>query len=306
VLAILGSGFGLYGYLPALVGTSRQKILLLERYRARLGARPELAPFEPAVEWAEDVDDVLARANGIVLALRPADQVDLLVACIESPNIRRLLLEKPVAPDPESAAEAMARLKRSGKIFGIGYTFRHTSWAPLLARAILSAASALSLEWHFMAHHFQHDLQNWKRRQPLGGGVVRFYGIQLIALLAEFGYRGVDKTSVRGATPDEPEFWTARFTGEGLPPFSMTIDSRSDKARFRIEQVIRGARSTVLDAIDPFGDQLPPSAGGDRRIGPLLSLCRTWLDESDQSYEWYDATIELWRAAERASFGDAP
>ena len=44
MFAIRGSGFGLYGYLPALVGCGR-RVVLPERYRARFAERPELAPF---------------------------------------------------------------------------------------------------------------------------------------------------------------------------------------------------------------------------------------------------------------------
>lgn len=44
-IAILGSGFGLYGYLPALVAHCVQRVVLPERYRQRLEERSELAQY---------------------------------------------------------------------------------------------------------------------------------------------------------------------------------------------------------------------------------------------------------------------
>ena len=54
MFAILGSGFGLYGYLPALVEGCEQPVVLPERYRARFDERSELARFAINVQWEDD------------------------------------------------------------------------------------------------------------------------------------------------------------------------------------------------------------------------------------------------------------
>ncbi len=127
MFAILGSGFGIYGYLPALVGCA-QRIVLPVRYRARFCDRPELVRFTPDVDWAENENTALSCADGVVLALRPINQSEWVPRCLAHSNINRLLLEKPLAHTPEVAAVLFDDLLRSKKTFRIGYTFRFTVW----------------------------------------------------------------------------------------------------------------------------------------------------------------------------------
>jgi len=102
--AIIGSGFGLYGYLPALVDACAQRIVLPERYRLRLDERPELASFADDVQWQAMEDGALDHATGVVLASRPTDQVQWISQCLARSGIERLLLEKPLANSPARAA----------------------------------------------------------------------------------------------------------------------------------------------------------------------------------------------------------
>jgi len=63
MFTVFGSGFGLYGYLPALIDTFGEPVALPESYRATVQARPELARCLPSIRWAADRDAALALAN---------------------------------------------------------------------------------------------------------------------------------------------------------------------------------------------------------------------------------------------------
>lgn len=302
--AILGSGFGLYGYLPALVDACSQRILLPERYRPRFDARPELGRFAESVSWETCQAAALNRVQGAVLALRPADQRDWVPQCFLRDNIERLLLEKPLAESPAAAARLLDALIASEKDFRIGYLFPYTTWADDLARALpaVDRSGKLSIEWTFLAHHFVHDVQSWKRRTAAGGGPIRFYGIQVIALLAGIGYNDVVNSRIAGNTAEEPERWTATFMGSGLPDCDVVIDTRCTDRSFRIHQTTEASPDrgvTFANLHDPF--EVAEGRTGsvnDRRMLPLGQICRSLWEHGAKPHAWYQATNKLWQLVE--------
>ena len=306
MFAILGSGFGIYGYLPALVDGCTQRIVLPDRYRTYFNARSELARFVGDVEWRPEETSMLDCAEGVVLALRPIDQVEWLKRCLVRPNIEYLLLEKPLAQSPDIAEVMLDNLIRSGKIFRVGYTFRYTTWGmQLLSFLGANTGGRLSIRWHFLAHHLKNDLRNWKRSNAMGGGAIRFYGIHIIALLAEIGYRDVSLSRAFGTSSNEFEKWIAIFTGSGLPECEVVVDSKAIASEFRVEQTLNasdGCTSIIFaDLCDPFAsDGESCHLGGiDQRVPILSRLCRSLWEKETGEHEWHDATIKLWRRVEK-------
>lgn len=308
VIAILGSGFGLYGYLPALVKGCGQQVVLSERHREPFRARPELARFAAEVQWERDEASALGCADGVVLALQPNQQSQWIPRCLERPHLKHLLVEKPLATSPEAAAALLEDLERSGKVFRIGYTFRFTDWGQRIRAALKQARGSgrLLIQWSFQAHHFHHDLDNWKRFTVSGGGAIRFYGIQLIALLAELGYRDVISSHSFGSSVDVVEKWTALFNGPGLPECEIAVDTRSASEKFRVELLSGSATEPSMifaDLEDPFESSAEPLEGLDWRVTVLSRLCRSLWEETIGEGVWYKETIELWQSIEeRTSF----
>src|SRR5687768_8509582 len=96
--AIVGSGFGLYGYLPALVEGLGETVALPRAAEARARARPELGRALEGVHWVDDLDAALALATGVVIATPPGSQLEVAGRCAGLANIRTMVLEKPIAP----------------------------------------------------------------------------------------------------------------------------------------------------------------------------------------------------------------
>lgn len=302
MFAIRGSGFGLYGYLPALVHGCAQRIILPERYRARLESRSELSPFASAVEWESDDRTLLDRANGVAIAIRPANQRDLIPEYLARTNIEFLLLEKPLAPSPQIAAALLENLIDSRKTFRVGYILRNTSWGKQLLATLArkEAGGRLTIRWSFLAHHFLEDLRNWKRYSDTGGGAVRFYGIHLIALLAEAGYRDVPLSETFGDSPNECEKWIAAFAGPGLPECEVLVDTRSAGRAFQVEWVAGSTQTTTMTFAalgDPFDSDVDPRTG-DRRVPALSEACRSLWQSTGNEYAVYEAANALWRSVE--------
>ncbi|MHC2626591.1 putative dehydrogenase [Bradyrhizobium huanghuaihaiense] len=310
VFTILGSGFGMYGYLPALIECGK-RVALPERYRAVVGGRSELVQYAPEVIWCPGTEEALAQASGAVIALRPADQAGWMARLAEMPGIGELILEKPVAPTPQLAAQLIEAFESTGKRYRVGYTFRFMPWAERLRAVLGERTDGLSLDWSFMAHHYRANLANWKRFDASGGGALRFYGIHLIALLAELGYDDVSSSAVGGPSDAETSSWEAVFTAKALPPFTLRVDSRAPQTWFRITA---DPRVTLVDQSDPFASVEPasidvrdpkvardPRGARDPRVDVLSRLCRS-LSELDAGHAQRQRDIiALWMRVEQAS-----
>ncbi len=302
MISILGSGFGLYGYMPALIEGCSQKIILLERYRSLFDKRSELAIYKKHIQWVADEDSALNQCDGLVLARRPIDQIEGLKKSLTKPHIERFLLEKPLAQSPDHSTALLEELIQSRKTFRIGYIFRYTSWGKLMLKNIVHADKdkPIHIHWYFMAHHFSHDINNWKRSHELGGGAIRFYGIHMIALLAEIGYREVLLSKSSGLSIDQIEKWKVILTGPNLPNCEFIVDTKSELKQFSIEySLISPLLSPVcVNLSDPFSEQIKPSNCNDLRVPLLSQLCASLWQETTTEYENYDATIKLWQAIE--------
>jgi len=294
VFTVVGGGFGLYGYVPALIEATGPVVLPRE-YEATLVRRTELRPYLDRVRWTRDKAAALAQADGVVVAVPPQHQPEIVKRCLEHPAIVRLVLEKPLAASPAAADELLGEVERSGRRYRVGYTFLHADWAREL-RWPPATMGEVRLDWTFMAHHFAQSLDNWKRHHSMGGGPLRFFGVHVIALLARHGYDAVTSSALAGEG-DEPHAWGARFAGPGLPECVVRVDSRAPANAFVIAT---GAGAVPLVRLEePF--ELAPGAadaGDDRRVRVLRSLLATFDAPDDEYRALYARAHALWGAAE--------
>jgi predicted dehydrogenase len=297
-VAIFGSGFGLYGYLPALTEASEGNVILPGRYRAGFESRSELRHLFNRIEWVEDENVALDRADAVILSQRPADQVSWLAKILPRSGPGRILLEKPLAPDPVQAQLWLGRARASGKRIRIGYIFRYAPWATRFAESLKpsQANGEIAISWRFRAHHYATETMNWKRFVASGGGALRFYGIHLIALLAEHGYDDVLRSSITTTKSDEAEAWEAAFTGPELPICKVTVDSAAVDACFSIAADTSANPFVALGG--PF-DEVERLARFDSRVGILVRLCTDLLTSDITLPAWYEDSMILWSKVEQ-------
>ena len=87
---------------------------------------------------------------------------------------------------------------------------------------------------HFAPIITRRGTSTWKRRVSLGGGALRFYGIHLIALLAELGYETWRNLSHVADVEDEVSRWTAVMTGSALPEYTIYVDTNCGQELFAV------------------------------------------------------------------------
>ncbi|MBX9772282.1 MAG: Gfo/Idh/MocA family oxidoreductase [Candidatus Obscuribacterales bacterium] len=296
MIAVLGSGFGLYGYLPAIVGGLNKRVVLPERYRERVNARADVLPFTHGIDWCHDDYEALDAADTVIIAKRPEEQSLWVSESLKRPNIKRVLLEKPIAPSPEVAQEIIRTLNNSGKIYRIGYNFRFTNWFGEFKNwheNHQASSAKLTIDWRFRAHHYANNLSNWKRFKSAGGGVISFYGIHLIALLSEHGYDTVNASEVAGQSLEDSDKWFLEITN-GKSHCQIFVDSNSEKECFSINADNGSFAVSLSDVFE--SQQLSTNTPGiDRRVDILKQVCLDMMDSNEKYYDWYGSSIDLWQ-----------
>jgi hypothetical protein len=288
MFTVLGSGFGLYGYLPALLESFPDDVVMPEVSRERIAARSELTPYVPRVRFVANRDAALALADGAVIATPPAAQPDLVAECLAQPRLRTLVLEKPLAVTPHDAQSLLAQVRGAGRRVRVGYTLLHAPWTEAFAWP--HSGPPVEITWRFMAHHFAANLDNWKRHAQQGGGALRFFGVHLFPFLSRQGYDRVTASEIS----QDAVSWRATFTGPRVPECRIEVDSCSPGSCFDIA----AGEAKLIQLADPFG---PPHVAGseDRRVAVLKRLFATFGEGDESWYGLYDAANELWMQAEK-------
>ena len=302
-IAILGSGFGLYGYLPALAACTRREVVLPARYYKRFQERSELTEFSNRVRWERNEYEALRTATGAVLALCPLQQMRWLGVCLEQRNLNYLFLEKPLATTPTVASALQDRLDASDKVIRIAYLFRHLDWAKRVKAFVCDGANRnLAFRWRFMAHHFKHNVETWKREHEQGGGPLRFYGIHLIAYLAELGYDRVRHSVRLSKVETQLDEWSATFSGPRLPACSVSVSTASARSDFSVFGYDGRKETCLFDRSSPFelDTSIASESKIDGRVSTLSTFCESAWNDPTKNPLIYRRTVELWDQVERA------
>lgn len=304
---IFGSGFGLYGYLPALI-ESGEEVILQKRYRLKFEKRKDLLEFSNKILWTENDKEGLSLAKGVVIALNPAAQVTMLEKCLRYSNIECLILEKPIAESPKNAKRKLDELISSGKKYQVGYTFRYTEWSTDLSNFLKSLGKfdQVTVNWNFLAHHYQYNLKSWKREHSSGGGAIRFYGIHLVALLAKYGYNTVSYSTTLELENDDIYKWQALFEGNNLPRFQVNLDSKSSEKAFKIEAFSKSNKEGcifIFNELDPFysTNRDLKAHSKDYRIPLLRKLIHSLSKDGHNSSAINKSIVDLWEKVEKAN-----
>jgi predicted dehydrogenase len=305
MIGILGSGFGLYGYLPAVARHTGKSVALPKRYIEKFNSRKELADFAGSIQWVEDETALLQTCDTVILSLFPAQQEVLIRQCLSYSNITNLVLEKPLAVSPALSKELLSMLMEAKKNIRIGYTFQYTGWATDLFNSINSGkANKVTINWLFRAHHYKNALSNWKRFHSDGGSVIRFYGIHCIALAAQLGYKRVVLSKSTGLGDNDIFSWVVTFSGDALPALEIEIDSNAIEKKFKVcmfGETFSQQPYYTFQQDDPFTEIANSEFESiDPRVGLLTQVIQSLFENTDSQsfYELYANCNELWERVE--------
>ena len=185
-IGILGSGFGIYGYLPAVIENGHTPVLLQSKV-PNLKSRPELNSYFSEHLNAPSIQDLIETCDAIVLAIPPRAQYELLNRYILNSNIKHLFLEKPLGINSAQGGEILRSLDQYKKSFSLAYLFLWTDWFQelfQLAADVLNRENLIiEIEWTV-----PNVANSWKSNEEIGGGLSHFFSTHLFALYYKLGF----------------------------------------------------------------------------------------------------------------------
>jgi hypothetical protein len=273
MIGIVGGGFGLYGYLPALCQYyPDQKIMMEKRHKEKFNNRIELLKYKDRIEWVEGDRSIVFFSSLLVLAIPPTEVEKYLLPILSSPWIKKIIVDKPICQDPYTT-EAFIKVVESKEIkICSSYILLYSDWIKDLANGKIK-----DIEWNILNNN---PKNSWKWNHKLGGGVLRFYGIHLLSLFSHLGYE-LKNISIRNKTELTAQFGevTVYINSDAFfPSFDLTKEknSRSDYHPFK----------TI-------------SSGEDRRVPYLIKLIDDFENNYDKVNRLMKNTNKLWMEAEQ-------
>lgn len=298
---VLGRGFGVYGYLPAVASLPGARMTTLERYRNTILQRPEIAGYLGQVDYVHDYQSLLDTCDALILAVRPADQDALIRDAIQRGWTGHVFLEKPMAATPRKADSLLGLIQGSGLSVAVCFSICETDWARSVAsQTVVTPLRKLSIDWRFMAHHYRGSINNWKRSFAEGGGALRFYAIHFVALLATLGnWTVVDASRLHNRSEDEAVEFAVSM---GERRARIRCDSRwTGVPRFDVSAEFHDGTRYTWSLTDPFDEQQmrSPKSRGDRRVRYLVRA----LTSPSGSFGWPNCDdlmrhLQLWHDIE--------
>lgn len=292
--SIIGSGFGLYGYLPAIVKLHKKDVVLPKEYREKILSRPELKEFDKDIVWVESKDEALKKTTNLIIAVPPYIQYRAVREIVKKAKIKTVYMEKPVAPTPEMSIDLLNFLDLNKVNYVVGYSFLYIGLQDRF-EVLSNTKQDIFWKWTFMAHHFLMNLNNWKRYHDVGGGVLRFYGIHVVALLSMLGYDEVINSTLIADDVNEPYIWKASITGFGLPVCHIEVNCKSDQDIFKVSNEKLGA---VILVKDPFDLTTQESGQLDRRVATITKELSVDFFTQDDLKSVYKSVNKLWKQIE--------
>jgi len=306
---IIGAGFGLYGYLPAVLHCEKQ-VILTERARGKFSSRKELEQFSDQIVWVNDVDELLEIVDTLVISTAPDIQKKLVSRSVLRKNIKNFVLEKPLASNARDANVIINLLEKHDKNFRINYSFFYSIWFKNLECIFLDESRNRNLDldivWNFKAHHYANNLSNWKRFSSQGGGVINFFAIHLIAVIARLNFIRIISSEVKGFNTDDIFYFSAVVNNENANVCNIRVNADSESNLFKI--TLRESNSSIEENIlfeseSPFEEILENKEllDLDIRVPLIYQLLKEVKEQTinDDLISLYKSINEMWSEFEK-------
>jgi len=174
MIGIIGGGFGLYGWLPAVCQYYPDKTILIEqRHRSKFNRRPELQKYVDRIRWFSSTEQIIYLSETLILAIPPDQTYDYLDFIVSHSKVTNLIIEKPICETPEKSEEFINEVEKAGIKICSSYLFIYTDWFKNL-----NPNNQYTITW---IKSNDNPKDSWKHKEELGGGQM-FYNIHLLAL----------------------------------------------------------------------------------------------------------------------------
>ena len=284
-ILIFGSGFGLYGYLPAIYKISKQIYLNL-KYKNFFYSRDDLKPFRRKITWYKDLDKIFKIVDVLIIARRPSDQHNLLKKKLVYKNkIKHLFLEKPLSNTPKRSLLLENIIKKYKKSYSVFYIFKFLPWYKKIKKISKKKNKKISIKWLIS----NRKSNSWKFAKTKGGGVIRFYGIHFIKMCFDLNFNKI----LYNKFNKKLSIWNFKIVDKNNNLITFKINSFSKKNLFQIKLENR----TIFKHVNPFNKKIIPNIVDPRvkyiKKYILMNLKKKSNNQNNNNF------FKLWEKCER-------
>ena len=186
-VAIVGSGFGMYGLLPAFSGIEGCKVVSIcgknsERmlnYCKKLG-------LNRYTDWAEMLRK--EKPDAVAIAVIPSHQYEIARYALE--NDIAVFAEKPLTTSFDTSLELnkLAEKKRMPNMLDFIFT-EIPEWRAakkMIENGLMGKIIKVSIDWTFLSYDLMNHIKSWKTDVKQGGGALSFYFSHVLYYLEYF------------------------------------------------------------------------------------------------------------------------
>ena len=176
-LAVVGSGFGLYGLLPAfqqipecvITGICGKNSERMIDY-CRKTSVPKI--FQ---DWRELIEE--SKPDAVAVAVIPRYQYEIIMYALQRGI--SVFAEKPLAINIEQAEQLLMCVRKNGLPNMVDFIFPEIpewkSCAKLLKENAIGKVIQVTINWSFLSYDIKNQLNTWKSNPQEGGGAMAFY-----------------------------------------------------------------------------------------------------------------------------------
>ena len=184
---IVGSGFGLYGYLPA-VSYFSKRIYLNNKYKNFFLKRKELVKYSNKIIWFNNQKKIIKYIDYLVVAQRPQDQFKLIKNLSKiNHSIKHFFLEKPISVNPKKSKLFVKYLNDKKISYSFGFILSYLEWFKFI-KSNKKKNQSFNFIWEIKK---KNNRKYWKYNLRKGGGLIRFYGIHFIKVLFDLEFTNI-------------------------------------------------------------------------------------------------------------------
>ena len=209
-IAIVGSGFGLYGQLPAFNLITNCKIVAIcgKKTERLINYCESIGLKKIYTDWQEMLSN--EKIDAIAIAVDPYSQYKIAKKAMEKGI--NVFAEKPLAVNVSQAKELLELAKKNKITHVIDFIFPEIDlWQKakqLIAGKALGKLEHISVNWDFLSFDIKNKISSWKTNVSEGGGALSFYFSHVLYYLEYYGGKISDlrgKLSYSNESPNKGE-----------------------------------------------------------------------------------------------------
>jgi hypothetical protein len=278
---IIGSGFGLYGYLPVVIKFSK-KVYLNHKYIKKVISRKDLKKYSKKISWYKDFKFIPDKINYVVIAQKPKNQYSTIKDLSKYFKPKHFFLEKPISNNPTNSLNLVSFLKKNNVNFSTGFLFKYLDWYKFTNQN-LTQNQQFKINWKIKINN-KNNL--WKYNHTEGGGLIRFYAIHLIRLLFDFKITQINKKIIN------KNKWNVKLFDKRKNFFSINlVFSKKNKFEFYLN------KKRVFKSSNPFLRKITKYK--DPRVKIIGNYMTDTLKKYNTNYKYEKNFILFWKQLEK-------